>query len=156
MTDAKTTSDAEVLFAGEEITIGGETIMVREFRYLEGLKATAIARPILAGLRALIEARADFAPEALDALISEHHEAWLALISMSTGRPVEWIATLNDKAGIALSLTFWSVNGPFFTRRLVLAGALAAELGKLSRSRKSSPSSSPADSAEITATSASA
>lgn len=152
---ASAPEDAEILFSDETITIGKEQIVVREFRYLEGLAATPIARPIIQGLRELVAHSGDFEPEALDELIATNRDAWLELVSMSTGKPVEWIAGLRDRAGTDLSLAFWRVNGPFFTRRLQLATALAAGLARLSRSRKFSRSSSPPASAETITTSAS-
>lgn len=132
------------------MTVGGEAVEVREFRYLEGLQAAGLARPVLAGLRELIEAEGEIQLEALDALIGAHADTWLTLIGMSTGRDLEWLAALSDQDGLALSLAFWRVNGPFFTRRLVLAAAAKGQATP-SRSPKSSPpSSAPATEATTT------
>lgn len=138
-------NDAEILFPDGTIEIEGEQIEVREFRYLEGLKATAIARPIIAGLRDLIKAEGDLELDAIDALIGEHAEAWVQLISMSTGLDPERIQGLSDRDGMALSMAFWNVAYPFFTRRLVLAEAVARGMAEPSRSPSSSPSSSQQD-----------
>jgi hypothetical protein len=136
--------DAEILFPDETLELSGEQVTVREYRYLEGLRASVVARPILAGLRELIEAceGREIDPEALDELIGEHAEAWVGLIALATGRDPQWIKSLSDGDGLNLSLAFWRVNGPFFTRRLVIAGALRQGLRGLSRSPRSSTSSS--------------
>lgn len=148
-----TGQDAAILFPDETLTLAGEEVMVREFRYAEGLRAAALARPLLAGLRALIEAQGDIEPEALDGLIGEHQAVWVDLLAMSAGRDAEWVGGLTDRDGLALSMAFWRANGPFFTRRLVVAAALAEGLGGLSRSRRSSASSPPQDTAPDTTTS---
>lgn len=146
--------DVEVLFADEEITLAGESIVVREFRYSDGLKAAALARPLFVDLREMMQNQAaDIEAEALDCLIGTHHGIWMQLIAMSTGQTVEWVQALPDRHGVALSMAFWRVNGPFVTRRLVLAGAVAAGLERLFRSRRSSRSSSAPDTDATTTTS---
>lgn len=135
--------DPALLFDEQTLEIAGERIVVREYRYLQGLRAAAIARPLLEGLRALIEDLAGpeaLAPEALDALIGEHHETWLALIALCIDRPVEWVAALPDAEGQRLGLAFWAANAGFFMRRLVVARAVRE--GLRSPSPKSSTSSS--------------
>ena len=156
MTEAKKTDDAEVLFSDEPVEVAGETVTVREFRYLEGLRAAAVARPILAALRELMDEFDTMAPESIDALIGEHHDAWVQLLAMSTDKDPEWVKGLPDREGLELSMVFWRVNGPFFTRRLILAGAMQRGLDSLSRSPSSSPNSSQPDSLETTKTSPSA
>ena len=149
-------NDAAILFPDETVEIDGEQVTVREFRYLEGLRAAALARPLLAGLREIIETDDDIEPEALDALIGEHTDIWVQLIAMSTGLSAERIGELSDRDGVTLSMAFWRVNGPFFTRRLLLASAVASGLSGRSRSRKSSTSSSAPATAATTGTSGTA
>lgn len=144
-------NDPEILFPDEMVTIGGEQIEVREFRYLEGLRAIALAKPLIAELAKLLEG-GDIDAIALDALIANHYQAWIEMISMSTGKPVSWVEELRDRDGQALGMTFWRVNSGFFMRRLVFGGALARAMQQLvnpplkkSGSPKfSTPSSSPA------------
>jgi hypothetical protein len=138
--------DPELLFDEHTLLIEGERIVVREYRYLEGLRAGAIARPILAGMRELVQSMDDpdeLEPEAIDALIGDHYTVWLELIALCIGRPVEWLAGLPDSAGQRISMAFWGANAGFFTRRLVVSGAVAQGLASRSRSPKSSPSLSP-------------
>ena len=151
---SKSEHDMEILFPDQTVTIGSETITVREFRYREGIEAAVLARGFLAGLRALLTTTGDeIAAEDLDTLIAEHREAWFKLIAMSCGREVEWLAALPDREAMKLQLTFWGVNGNFFTRRLLWGAAFAAAVqkGRRSPSPTSSPSSSsPASDETIT------
>ncbi len=64
-------------------------------------------------------------------------------MTISTGRPVEWIESLSDRDGQTLSMTFWRVNSGFFMRRLVFGGALAKTLQHLVNPSPSAPSSTP-------------
>lgn len=140
-----TESDLEVLFPDQDLTIAGERLTVREFRYREGLQAAVIARPIIAGLRELVAAGTEIGTAELDVLLADHDEAWLRLVAMSCDRPVEWVAGLPHREAMNLHIAFWGANNHFFTSRLLFAAALEAAASR-SRSRKSSPTSSGPDS----------
>ena len=131
--------DAEILFPDETLEIAGETIKVREFRYLEGLRAIALARPLLQGLAELLE-QGELDALALDGLIAEHFTAWIALMAISTGKDEAWIEGLRDRDGQTLSMTFWRVNSGFFMRRLVFGGALARAMRQMVNPPSQSPS----------------
>lgn len=158
MSDDKKTDDLEILYPDQEIELGGERLVVREFRYREGLEAVALARPLFAGLRALIDSKpGEVAPEDLDALIGEHREMWLTLVAKSCGRDLEWVAALPDGQAMALQMAFWGANSGFFTRRLLFGAAVAAGLAKnRSSSPKSLARSSSTDSLATSTTSPSA
>lgn len=146
--------DLEVLFPDVEATVadpdGGApvAVTVREFRFAEGLRARPAARPIVEALAALVpDGPASEIPSAaaLDAVMGEHHEAWLELLGRACGRDPEWLGRLSDADGDALSLAMWEANGPFFVRLVVAAitGREGAE--RLFRSLASSTSSSAPD-----------
>lgn len=146
------TSDAEILFPDEFVTIEGDAVLVREFRYLEGLRAIALARPLLNGLAELLEG-GEIDALALDGLIAEHYTAWIELISISTDQPAAWIEGLSSREGQALSMTFWRVNSRFFMERLVFGGALARTMRQMvnpALPRSGSPSSSTPSSSPAT------
>lgn len=155
---SETHDDMELLFSDRELRVAKEQVTVKEFRYLEGLQAAALARPIIGAMRdAFVTGGEEVSIEALDTVIGEHYGVWLELVSMATGKPVEWLSALSDRDGTQLSLAFWEANGPFFMRRLVLAEAVRAQaMENPSRSPSSSASSSPQDSGETIATSPSA
>jgi hypothetical protein len=156
MAEAKA-DDLEVLFPDRELTVAGEPLVVREYRYREGMAMLVLARPFLEGLRRLIGADGEVTPEDLDALIAEHADVWLALMARSCDRDVEWLAGLPDTEAMKLQMAFWAVNGPFFTRRLLFGAVFSAAAARnLSRRPKSSRASSGPDSAATRTTSPSA
>ncbi|NAW33246.1 DUF6631 family protein [Halomonas alimentaria] len=138
-------SDIEILLPDEAVTIEGEEILVREFRYLEGLRAIALARPLFAELARILE-EGEIDALALDGLIAEHHEAWIQLMAISTGKDESWIEGLRDRDGQTLSMTFWRVNSGFFMRRLVFGGALARAMRQMVAPTTGNPSPSPSSS----------
>ena len=140
-----------VLFPDCEVTVRdpdtGEpvTLTVREFRFREGLEATALARPLIAGLAALVPEGDDVpAPAALaiEGVMAEHPDLWLELSARACGREAAWLARLGDAGASAVSGAMWRANSAFFMRRLVdlLAGRGKEE--KLFRSLASSMRSS--------------
>ncbi|MBA1147422.1 hypothetical protein H0Z60_10175 [Ectothiorhodospiraceae bacterium WFHF3C12] len=129
--------DLEVLLPDRTLTVGGEEITVREFRFGDSFRVVPLARPILADLAALRGTESNGEDLAVfEDLLARHWERILDLIAISADRPREWIERLPDQDGQTLAWTFWAVNGPFFMRRLV-----ADELTRTSR-KESGPGSS--------------
>ena len=162
---AETQRDLGVLFPDVDVVVrdpdsGAElTLTVREFRLLDGLKAQAEARGLIAALaetsdldrrrRAVAAAKGETPPveqpdigaAALDAVIGDHAEAWLALLARATDRDAEWIARLADNDAVSLANAMWTANGPFFVRRIV-AQLVGQTEGNLLHSLASSLTSS--------------
>ena len=164
--------ELSVLFPDRDVTVrdpdtGAEvSLTVREFRFREGLEATALARPLLAALAALVPADRDGTDgeeEGSDALTIEgalaaHAALWLELVACACGRDVDWLARLSDADGRALSEAMWTANRGFFLRRVVAQVATRTKAPEESPWRSpacSTPSSAPATDA-ATSTSASA
>ena len=159
--------ELSVLFPDRDVTVrdpdsGAElSLTVREFRFREGLETTALARPLLAALAALVPDPGD--PEGPDALAIEaalatHAALWLELAARACGRDADWLARLGDADGRALSEAMWGANGGFFLRRVAAQVATQPSGEKLSPWRSpacSTPSSAPVTVAG-TSTSASA
>ncbi len=101
-------------------------LVVREFRFREGLEAQVIARPLSAALAALVPEDAAAAPAAdeVEEVLARHAALWLRLIGLACGREAAWLARLGDADGQAVSDAMWSANGAFFIRRV--AALLAA------------------------------
>ena len=145
-----------VLFPDREVTVHdpdtGEqvTLTVREYRFREGLEATAIARPLIAALAGLVPDAAD--PEGPDALAIEaalaaHAALWLELAARACERDAAWLARLSDADGRALSEAMWAANGGFFLRRVAVLAATQTQAREESSCRStacSTPSSAPA------------
>ena len=145
-----------VLFPDREVTVrdpdtGDDvSLTVREFRFREGLEATAVARPLIAALANLVPDHAEGeGPDALtiEAALAVHAALWLELVARACGRDVAWLARLSDADGRALSEAMWAANGGFFLRRVAAQVAARARAGEGSPCRStvcSTPSSAPA------------
>ena len=152
-------AELAVLFPDVELTVRdpdtGEAVAltVREFRFLEGLRAQALAGPFVEGLAELVGTGDIDAldPAAIAGLMNDHAEVWIALTARACDREPEWLARLSDIDGDALSEAMWSANSGFFTRRVV-ASVVAARKPRASgsRSAKSSTLLSGPDTAEGT------
>ena len=137
-TTAKTepASDLDILAPDCTVHIGGEEVTVKEFTFLTGLRAEAVARPIIKEL-AQRYLSADNQEPPLDDLaetFGRNADAFLELLTISTGKERAWLEGLTDMEGRLLMLTFWTVNSAFFMSRLVL-GAIAS----LAAQRKERP-----------------
>lgn len=130
MSDSSTPSTARPPTMDETLEIQGESVVVHEFRFVEGLRAVGLAKPMLTEFSERAEADS-LEPEDLDGVLAAHLDNWMQLLSMSTGRDVEWLASLRDADGLALSLAFWRVNSGFFIRRMLLAGSIRSSVDDL-------------------------
>ena len=156
-------NELEMLFPDREVTVRDPdtgapvALTLREFRFREGLEATALARPLVAALAALVpnDGR-DGAPDAhmIEAALADHADLWLTLAACACDRDAAWLARLGDADGHALSEAMWAANGAFFLRRVV---ARVAALRRLPGQETcpfpstacSTPSSAPATGAAI-------
>ena len=148
--------DLSALFPDREVAVtnpdtgAAVTLTVREFRFREGLEATAIARPLIAALAGLVPNRAeDEGPDALavEGALATHAGLWLELAARACSRDVAWLARLSDADGRALSEAMWAANGGFFLRRVaaqVAARTTAREVSPCHSTACSTPSSAPA------------
>lgn len=141
----------EVLFPDEKIAVRDPdtgkpiSVAVREFRFLDGLKAQAFARPLietLAGLVESVDGGADLDPAAFEAAIGQHPEIWIALCALATGRDADWLAELRDSDSQALTVAMLEVNARFFIGRIVRQVLDDPGLASLFRCLASSTSSS--------------
>ena len=160
---ADTAAELAVLFPDREVTVRDPdtgapvTLSLREFRFREGLEATALARPLIAALAALVPDGEDAeGPDALavEGVLADHAGLWLALAGRACGREPAWLARLGDADGRVLSEAMWAANGGFFLRRVVaqVAAKVAAQARPPRPYRStgfSTPSSAPATDAAI-------
>lgn len=126
---ADNAEDLGILYPDADLEIQGETITVRELRFLEGLRLHADLQPFLRRLTALLRSDEDISVALLERAFSEHAELLQSLLAMTTGKRAEWVASLDDEHGYRLALAFWQVNRGFFLRRVV-ADVLTADLAR--------------------------
>lgn len=118
--NVKTENEAQVLVPDQEITLNGTNILVREFGFREGLKAETIATGIIRDFSSLAKEKGENLDLSdVSGIFAHHWDAFVLLLSMSTGQTVEWINALDDQNGSMLMYTFWVVNSGFFMRRLM-------------------------------------
>jgi hypothetical protein len=136
---------AEILQPNREIQVAGETIVVREYLYFDGLKLKAWAKPFLEDLYALF-GQGDAAPSFDDIaeLLGRHEETVVQMVAQSVGKTPEWLRELGEADGDLVTLTWWMVNSGFFTRP-VMRRAIAARLAGRSPGPASTTSSPAAD-----------
>jgi hypothetical protein len=120
------TDEIDVLMPDREVVIGDETVTVREYRFREGMEVAARAHAFMQDLGSLFlqESGAPVEHVELDALqdlFAQHAETVTWLIAKAIDKPPAWLDTISDEHGMSLMHTWWSVNQPFFTRRLVVA-----------------------------------
>lgn len=111
----ETGSDSEVLFPDREITIGDETIAVREFSYGEQLRYAARCRGLLAAIE---QAFAADEAASVDDVIEDFSDEWLSLLALATGKPRDWLVALTREQGDLLSTAMWGANRDFFLRTI--------------------------------------
>lgn len=142
--------DLAILFPERQARIAGVLVTMHEFRWLEGLRLQSLIAPIVEQLAGLAEQGRLMESVALDALFGDHAEALPLLIATACDQPVEWVAGLSDGDGRNLRLLWWTVNVPFFVRRVtdcLLARQLAAFDGPTSSPSLSAPATTPSGSA---------
>jgi hypothetical protein len=124
MTDS--TSDVAALFPAREVVIQGETISISPFKFGQLQKVSSFLAPMAAAVqKARREQLADAAgsdplawPLMLPQVIAECGDFVLGLIAFVTGRPLEWVESLEADDGLTLARTIFETNADFFARRL--------------------------------------
>lgn len=114
--------DLDILVPDRDVRLKtGEVVEVRAFSLRDGMKANAFAWPLIIELEALFDGAQldDVAAHLVDETMGRHAEIMVRLISIATGKPIEWLDALDDDDGQALQHILWAVNSDFFTRRLL-------------------------------------
>ncbi len=151
--------DLEILHPDREVRVNGETVTVREYRFVEGLRLRATAAPLVEALGELMQRNVDL--DQVYALLADHEELLLELMALSIDKPVEFVAGLDGPEGELLMDTWWVVNASFFTRAVQrrLLAARAHRLTAATRdfvggtsTERSSPTDTPPDSSGNTPT----
>lgn len=137
-------NELDVLHPEQTLQVGGRTVTVREYSFVEGLRIEAKVRPLVQGLDAMA-AEDGPAIDRLYALMAENHELVLELVAQACGQPLDWVRGLGDEDGQSLLMAWWSANARFFLRRLILRRAAEQEQSRARDGAPSSPRSSTTD-----------
>jgi hypothetical protein len=114
-----TITDAEILFPEKVLTIKGETITVKEITFTQGLKLGRIVQALISDLSSLFAERENADYEDLAEVFAEHEPVLMDILAITTGKEATYFNDISDSDGQSLMMTLWTVNGDFFTRRLV-------------------------------------
>lgn len=140
-------NELEILLPDADLTLAGEAVTVREYRFKEGLKVQTLAKPLLADLSALflgmdetdpLPDEADTMLLTLSEIFARHESLMSRIISISIDREPAWVDALSDSEGQTLLMIWWRVNRDFFVRRLTTQ-LVARRARTLSAGDRSSP-----------------
>jgi hypothetical protein len=139
--------DLVILHPERRQVIDGRDITMREYGYVESLQLGAPVSDVVAALRPLVAAGQLDDINALRGAFAGCVAATVILQAVASDQPEVWVRGLSARDGNALSMLWWSVNGPFFVDRLIETIAwqrgLDAARRKAVDGATSTPSSSP-------------
>lgn len=133
--------DLAILHPDRPAEIAGVKLTMREYRFAEAL---ALHAPIARFTDAFTQVALDgnFADlDSLRSVFGERQDDVVQLIAAACDQPPEWVASLSAEEGENLLLLWWSVNSPFFVRRVLLSVGLAKAREPLGGPTSSSGSS---------------
>jgi hypothetical protein len=115
-------ASAEILFPDRTVETRSGPVTVREFRFLESLRATLVSRPLIESLAALFRSAEGGHVPLIDvlAVFAAHPDIVLDLLELATGRSRDEIAIQSIADGHALLMALWEANQDFFTEQLLL------------------------------------
>lgn len=136
--------DLAILHPDREATIAGRKITMREYGFVEGMRLSATAAPLVDALADAAESSGPVTLDAVQAVFGAHSDAIVALIAQACDQPAEWVAALNDADGQNLFGLWWAVNGGFFVRRVVSTVQVRTLRAKSAGASSTQPSSATA------------
>ncbi len=114
-------TDLDILHPERELEIAGETVVVREFGFIEAARLSRWAQPVIDDLaQMMMDPDVDIDLTVLDEILTRHTDVMTRLIAQAVDRDPAWVEALSDVDGQRLMMAFWEVNGGFFMRRLVM------------------------------------
>ncbi len=145
----KGADDLNVLHPEREVELDGRTVTVREYGFVEGLKIQRSAAVLVA---ALVEAQGagDVAYQSVQSIMADHADILIDLMARAADVDADWIRGLSDEDGQLLMMVWWSVNGPFFVRRVAVDVAITAQSAGQTSTPPSSPTATPSTDSEAT------
>ncbi|MCP4469008.1 MAG: hypothetical protein GY942_26850 [Aestuariibacter sp.] len=111
--------DLATLHPDQTITLAGRKLTVREYGFVEGLQLRGLTQPIIDALYEAVADRGD-PPELEEILgiLSAFSDTLVQLMAISADVDEDWVHQLTQGDGYTLMMVWWSVNGPFFIRRV--------------------------------------
>lgn len=149
-----TVSDMAVMHPDIELTLAGREVTVREYRFLDGMRARVKAKALIDELETYVAdgSAAEAGVEDYVELLARHSDLVRELMLDSIdGADAAWLDALPNDAGTELLLTWWGVCGRFFVQ-VVAARLRDRLLATARRAAFAGPTSSPTSALPATAT----
>lgn len=143
---AEAEQDLAVLHPEQTVMIAGRQLVVREYGFVEGLRLRPLTQPIV---DALYGAVADQGTppelEVIMGILADHADALVPLMAAAADIDESWVAGLGQDDGYTLMMVWWTVNGPFFIRRVFNRKVARRAVESLRDGQTSTTPSSPPD-----------
>lgn len=120
-------NDLATLMPNREITLAGETIMVREYSFKDALTIGNEIDQFVTLIVTEMNGTNKITIEQADSIIMNNLELVYSLISTSIQKPISFIEALSYEDGLQLLDWWWVVNSRFFmnavTRKIIRQNA---------------------------------
>jgi hypothetical protein len=138
--------DLQVLHPNQVVVIGGQSITVREYGFVEGLQLRPKIQPLLDDLYVLIKG-GPIDMEDVIVLLGNHHVLTTELVAIAADVDQAFLAGLGQRDGYKLLMAWWAANGPFYLAALMERREFdrAVAAARKDVGATSIPSSSPGD-----------
>lgn len=148
-------ADLAILHPDVDLKLCGRTLTLREYRFVDGLKARTIGKPLTDAIGAWMDAGNVEQHDVEDYvdMLAEHADVVRELMLMSiVGADAEFIDGLSDADGETLLVNWWVVCGRFFVRLALrkLAAQAMQKIAARAGSTFATGSQSPATAAPTT------
>ncbi|HBO4355100.1 TPA: hypothetical protein L4U31_002858 [Pseudomonas aeruginosa] len=107
--------DLQVLHPDITVTVAGQSLVVREYGFVEGLQLRPRVQPLLDDLYALLKGEA-LELEQIVVVLGKHAELTIQLVAQAANVDVGFVQSLNQVDGQRLLMAWWTANGPFYVR----------------------------------------
>lgn len=137
--------DLAIMHPDVTLTIDGREVTVREYRFIDGMRARAKGKPIIDELQAMMEsgALANAVVEDYLGVLARHAEITRDLmLDAVDGADADWLDALSENDGFALQVQWWGVCGRFFAR-IIMRRAAERMMEEVRRAGLTSSASSP-------------
>lgn len=140
----KAADELQTLDPTVHITVGGESIVVREYGFFQKRRVEGRGAGFISDVAALLRGREleDVWEDVVLPMIGEHEDFVRYAVAEATGKSVAWVSTLCDADLEALVYQWWAQAGRFF-----FAAAVRRMRGQAIRAALDGSTSSPTSAA---------
>lgn len=111
--------DLAIMHPDVTLTIAGREVTVREYRFIDGMRARGKGKPIIDELQAMMASGelVNAVVEDYLGILARHPDLTRELmLDAIDGADPDWLDALSEDDGFALQVQWWGVCGRFFAR----------------------------------------